>query len=583
MDGPRIQLLASEVIDQIAAGEVIERPASVVKELVENALDAGATAVRVDIQGGGIERISVTDDGAGIVAADLPLALARHATSKLRGAAELAAIRTLGFRGEALSSIASVSRVTLTSRRAADETGTRVRARAGYIEETSAVGCPVGTTVEVADLFFNTPARRKFLRAPATEQAHAVETAVRTVLGVWRSGLVVFAGDRRLVDLPESASESQRAALALGRRVERVYEVAYERDGIRVSGHVAAPHVDRGDARGLLFYVNGRFVRDRLLQRAALEGYRSVLERGRYPVAVLRVTLAPEAVDVNVHPQKLEVRFRDGNAVFRAIAAALSEILARTPWVVDGGPHADGVRRATETFFARDGASWARETPASYVAGTAPLKAEQVPLPHVQPRGYFSRMQPVGQALGVYLVCEGTDEIVLVDQHAAHERITFERLRAEAQRGAIESQQLLFPELLAPDALTSAQLEARREVFVSLGFDLETLGPAGVAVRAVPAALAGANIRRLVEGLLDELTQLDAAGVEAEGQARREALLSRCACHASVRAGDTLGPAQVRALLVALDEVDFGAACPHGRPVYQRLSRGELERLFHRR
>jgi DNA mismatch repair protein MutL len=612
--GSAIRVLPSYVIDRIAAGEVIERPGSVVKELVENGIDAGARAVHVDIEGGGLERISVSDDGSGMAGADVPTALLRHATSKLTAAEDLFAIRTLGFRGEALSSIAAVSRLTLTTRRRDDDSGTRVRADGGEVTAVEEVGCPPGTTVDVRELFFNTPARRQFLKSVATEQAHVVDAATRVILGARHGGVLVQAAGRRLLDLPEDTGEGSRVRAALGKRVDAVYPFDHHQNDIRVSGYVTRPEIDRHDTRGLWFFVNQRFVRDRMLQRALLDGYRTMVERGRYPLAVVHIDLDPAAVDVNVHPQKLEVRFRDSGPVFRAVSCALAEVLGQTPWLATDGlrpaPTApgvvttDGLRSApTPGVGAADGLRpaptaprvvtadslrsaptpgvVAAEAPApAYRLGLSPAAPSQQDLPVATPRGPFSSLRPVGQVLGLYLVCEGPEGLVLIDQHAAHERVTYERMRCQAARGAIHRQPLLFPEPIAVRPEVEEFIAARSADLERLGFEVEPVGPRRMVVRTVPAPLTGANSERLLRDLLEELEtfgELAGAGDDAMAS-----VLSRCACHASVRAGDHLSPGEISALLESMDEVDFGANCPHGRPVYHRISLTELARIFHR-
>jgi len=590
-----IRLLPDDVIDRIAAGEVIERPASVVKELVENAVDAGAGNVEVHLEGGGLDRIVVSDDGRGMTRADVGRAILRHATSKLTTADDLFRVRTLGFRGEALSSIAAVSRLTLSTRRPEDPVGTRLVVEGGAVLAVEDAGLPSGTTIEVAQLLYNTPARRKFMRSPATEQAHACEAALRVALGARRGAFAVHAGDRRLVDVPDDAAGPARVAAALGARVGTMFPVELSTEALRVTGFITRPEVDRADAKGLWFFVNGRYVRDRMLQRAVLDGYRSMLERGRYPVAVVYVDVDPAVVDVNVHPQKLEVRFSDGSRVYQGVARALSSVLARTPWVGEGG-----VRRAPGEVGARlyeapraDGTDWPQvlreagalagaESLAGVAAGGgAPALVGSDGLLAAR-SGWFSRLRPVGQVLSLYLVCEGDDELVLVDQHAAHERVAYERLRTAAEAGAVPRQQLLFPEPLDLSAAQAAVIEEHAAALADLGFEIEPVGPSRFAVRAIPAALDGADARRLAVELIDEVCALDEGGFGLAARDARARVLSRCACHAVVRAGDRVGVEEARALLAALDAVDFGAACPHGRPVYHRIRRGELERLFHR-
>ena len=323
-DQPVINLLESHVIDQIAAGEVVERPASIVKELVENSVDAGATSIQVDIEGGGLGRMTVTDDGVGMGPEDLRRCWQRHATSKLLNPSDLFCIDTFGFRGEALSSIASVSEITITTRRKRDRSGLEMRIKGGKLVAETTVGCPQGTSIDIQHLFYNTPARRKFLRSPATEQAHVVDACLRTSMGSRRVGLVLTSGKRRLVDIPSDSRGRERIELALGKRVGALCDFEYSAEGIEVSGFRSGLEVDRGDAKGIWIFVNGRYVRDKMLQRAVLEAFRGMVQRGRYPIVVLFVDIHPEAIDVNVHPQKLEVRFSEAAPVYRALASALA-------------------------------------------------------------------------------------------------------------------------------------------------------------------------------------------------------------------------------------------------------------------
>ena len=588
-----IRVLPAEVIDKIAAGEVIERPASVVKELLENAVDAGATTLEVHLEDGGLSRLCVSDDGGGMSPGDARLAVVRHATSKLTSAEQLFALSTLGFRGEALSSIAAVSHLCITTRRPGDAVGTRVTLVGGGQAAIEEVGCPIGTTIDVRDLFFNTPARQKFMRSSATEQTHACEAALRVVLGAPARGVVVASGERRLLDVPASASAEERVRIALGGRPTPLFALGFEGALVRVHGYVAPPDVTRRDARGLWLFVNGRFVRDRTLQRAVLDGFRTLLEKGRYPLAVVYVEVEPSLVDINVHPQKLEVRFSDAAPVYRAVTQALTSLLARSPWIYDAAPGAgqqgtparaaprwSGTPEAApreDGVWHLAGSTQLAESAASYSSAPSPTAGAA----SIAGRRYFGALSSCGQALGTYLICQGEDELVLIDQHAAHERVVFERLRKQAaSHEGIARQQLMFPVLLAWTGHDADALHAHADILARLGFEIDLVGPSRFAVRAAPAALGACDVERALVDIVSDLSGREgeasaAAGLDPD-------VLSRCACHAAVRAGDTLGELEIRALLTALDEVDFSASCPHGRPVYVRLRRVELERLFHR-
>jgi DNA mismatch repair protein MutL len=547
----RIVVLADEVIDRIAAGEVVERPASVVKELCENSFDAGARSVEVHLEEGGLGRISISDDGSGMGPLDTRRSILRHATSKLREAEDLFQVRTYGFRGEALSSIAAVSRMTITTRRSTDQAGTRLRVEGGTVLESGAAGCPTGTTIDVQELFFNTPARQKFMRAPATEQAHAVEAAQRVVLGVSSGALVVTAGERRLLDVPGDGDPAARIRAALGQRVGELHPFEQAVGQVRVHGFVATSELDRGDGRGLWIFVNGRFVRDRMLQRALLDGFGNTVERGRYPTAVVYVELPPAAVDVNVHPQKLEVRFVEGAPVFRALVSGVAGVLLRAP------------RRPTAYAVRSSPSPTVRELVPAYEA--PPVEPDLA----WTPGGFFGRLVPLGHALDTYVVCQGQEALVLIDHHAARQRVAVARLQAELGHGGVQRQQLLFPEAVELSPRLAAYVHERAPELTRLGIDVEPVGPNRFVVRALPAALAGCSPASLVPDVLARLAE----------DADEAHLLAACARHAGTA---ELSRDQLRALLHALDQVDFTVDGPEAKRVYRVIDREELARLFGR-
>jgi DNA mismatch repair protein MutL len=608
--GDRIQVLPSALIDQIAAGEVVERPASVVKELVENALDAGAGRIEVRVRDGGRDLVRVSDDGAGMDRADLALSVVRHATSKIRAPADLQHIATLGFRGEALPSIAAVSRMTIVSRRADYTAGHRLEAAGGEPPRINETGAARGTDVRVADLFFNTPARRKFLRTAATEMGHISAWLTHLGLARPRVHLRLEHNGRKVIDAPGNAELAQRVAALLGREAyEHLHPIADEQPGIRVSGLVSDPGHSRRNTRGIHLFVNGRFVRDRLLQYAIMDAYRTVLPERRYPLVVLRLDLDPELVDVNVHPQKTEVRFADGRRVQRALAAAIGQTLAASPWAealspalaeqpgrryrLDGGPRpaaspqaaaaAERVRAALGRFD-RGGPGPGAPRPASPGAARAPAAPGPRPPAALRPRDEapgrpLHEWQLVGQLWNTYLLLCDRERLVVVDQHAAHERVTFERLRAAAERDGVRQQRLLVPLQLDLGPAGAEAAAAEGERLAAVGIDIEPFGPGVVSVKAVPALLADAPVAELVRDALDELAESEAAS---GWEQRRLAVLSRMACHGSLRAGQALSEAEVRSLLEQVEAIDYGALCPHGRPVLVRFGRGEVEHWFHR-
>ncbi len=649
MPEPRIRQLDEATANQIAAGEVVERPASVVKELLENSVDAGATRIALDVEEGGTQRIRVTDDGQGMGPEDAKLSLQRHATSKIRSVHDLLTVCTMGFRGEALPSIASVSRFTLTTRPADQEEGFRVIVEGGHLRSEEAVGAAVGTTVEVEDLFFNVPARKKFLKRPATELSHIQDAVVRLTLAHPRIAFRLKHGDRVLIDAPPMAPQDPKGRLArvLGRKLaDGLYAIPAGPEGpVQVSGYAAQPTVSERTTRGQFVFVNGRFVRDRTIQHAIQEGYRTLMEKGRYPVVILDLRVDPATFDVNVHPQKIEVRFAQTGDVHRAVTSALRRTLLDQPWLQSGQYAVEVARSATpgtnlgvDRGVGRDvgrgvdlgvdlgvepssrgsgsstgssmesstrpptrspslgGAALVRDRDdkgLSAFVGRPVIRVPSVPSPRpasadperglfqAQPaaRGRFSRLTPIGQVLGTYLVCEGDGEMVVIDQHAAHERIAFQRMREQQQRARVTSQPLLMPIPLELDARRAETAERYGDRFGALGFELAPFGGRTWLVKATPTALAGADIERLVLDLLDELASFETTSAFED---QVDALLSCAACHRVVRAGDRLTPEEIRALLVQMDEIDFGAHCPHGRPVFVEWSSADLARLFHR-
>lgn len=530
-----VALLPSAVIDRIAAGEVLERPASAVKELVENAIDAGAQHIQVDIEEGGLQRIVVTDDGRGMSPEDARLCILRHATSKLVNADDLFNIRTLGFRGEALSSIASVSRMVITTRRPQDEAGFRIEVHGGDIVGESVVGCPIGTSIDVRDLFFNTPARRKFMKSPATEQAHVAESVLRVLLGARVGSVVLTAGERRLLDLPGDVPEKTRVLTALGGRAQQVYPFGTEQSGVRVMGYITKPEVDRSDAKGLWFFVNGRYVRDRMLQRAVLDGYRTLLDKGRYPTAVIYIDVSPQAVDVNVHPQKTEVRFSDASAVFRAVSQALGTVLARAPWLETAAmvrstgsleaknavDYKARVENATTRFFNSEAGT---EPLTSYSPGSNSSGARPEPLPtHELSLGAMALggISGLGQALSRYWLGTQRDELVVIDLQALAISVAWVQVRLTASAlstTAVKARSLILPEAIELTADVIKWIENHRELLLGCGVELDAIGPSRYLLRSVPEALEampkvalGTEIVRQLMTYTGDLNTLDAS------------------------------------------------------------------------
>jgi DNA mismatch repair protein MutL len=605
----RIHRLTDELANQIAAGEVVERPSSVVKELVENALDAGATRVVVDVELGGTTLVRVSDDGEGMTPDDALLSLERHATSKIERFTDLSDLGTFGFRGEALPSIASVSRLVLRTRpRDADE-GVKVTAEPGKAPITMPIGAPIGTTIEVRELFFNVPARRKFLKATATESAHISDVLLGMALSRHDVTFVLTRDGRPVREHLRTSSRADRARSVLAG--EKLVECRAERGPMLIEGMLAAPERARAGATGLTILVNGRPVRDRQLVRAVAQAYGSVLEAGRYPLGVVWVDMPPEVVDVNVHPQKAEVRFSDSRGIFDAVTRELHAALAHAFGLPALGPHSQAparfaiptlkaleapaqqaiamVREAAllgeANLFKTDPGSFSETDPGSFspnepgaVWANDPGSFSQNDPGAVRANepgavGYSS-LRFVGQVRGMFLVCEGEDGLYVLDQHAAAERVTFDRLRKMHSARNMGMQRLLVPEVVELSPSEVALLEENADEVSRLGVEVRAVGDTAVAVHGVPDLLTRGEPSRLVRDLVAEVSR--SAGRPFRGAV--DLVLATMACHGSVRAGDAISTEEVNALLRALDETDFAGHCPHGRPLVMRMTFSELER-----
>ncbi|HMN74522.1 MAG TPA: DNA mismatch repair endonuclease MutL [Burkholderiaceae bacterium] len=588
-----IRELPDELVSQIAAGEVVERPASVVRELLDNALDAGATEVAVRLTGGGARAIAVEDNGAGIAADELALALRRHATSKIASLADLESVATMGFRGEALAAIASVAELSITSRAAGAPHAMRIDARSG---ELAPAARATGTTVEVRELFFATPARRKFLKTEATELAHALEAVRRHALARPDVSLAVWHDGKLLQQWRAVADDAgQRTRDVLGEDfVAHSRKVDLDLGLLRISGRAGTADAARARADHQYLYVNGRFVRDRLLAHGVRAAYEDVLHGTRQPSYLIHIDIAPESVDVNVHPTKIEVRFRNAREVHQGLRHAVETALAPTRALDD----APGARAAASAGAPAGGAAWrpapvqaglaleqlavlhARQTPAAWrvdaPAATAThdaAAADDAALP--------SGAWPLGRALaqlgGVYLLAENDAGLVIVDMHAAHERVVYERLKAGIEASGIETQALLIPLVFAATAQEIATAESQTANLHALGLDVAPLSAGRLALRSLPGLLAGGDGVALARSVLAELAQYDATSVL---QRARNELLSTMACHAAVRANRQLTLAEMNALLRDMERTERSDQCNHGRPTWRQVSLRELDAWF---
>jgi len=623
----RIQRLPDHLVNQIAAGEVVERPASALKEMLENSLDAGAGKVTVDLAQGGIKLIRVTDNGSGIEPDDLPLALDRHATSKIHSLSDLESVSTLGFRGEGLASVASVSRLTLTSRPQDSAHAHQIVAIDGTLHPIEPAAHPEGTSVEVVDLYFNTPARRKFLKSEATEYAHCSATFERIALAHPHVEFLLRHNGKVVQRLP-AQTLAERIGALLGRDfVDAALTVDAEAAGLTLRGLVASPTYSKASRDAQYFYVNGRFVRDKLAQHAIRQAFRDVLHHERHPCYALFLTLPPEGVDVNVHPTKIEVRFRESQAIHQFVFHGVNKVLASTvagstPQQVGfGQASSDGVAPAPSLAASAPGAaptltarpvyqqqsslplSVAREANAGYaamfsgvredeqrlaerpalpeasanLASLATLSSAAAALPASDPDG----LPPLGFALaqlhGVYILSQCAEGLILVDMHAAHERIVYERLKTALEADAIPSQPLLLPVSFAADKLEVATVHDEATGMQRLGLDLAPLSPTQIAVRAVPIWLKDGDPVELARAVIKDVREAGMSRVLTE---RRNELLATMACHGAVRANRQLTLAEMNALLRDMEATERSNQCNHGRPTWVRLGMKELDGLF---
>ncbi|MCA9522483.1 MAG: DNA mismatch repair endonuclease MutL [Myxococcales bacterium] len=633
------------MIDQIAAGEVVERPASVIKELLENALDAGATRVQVDVEGGGRQRIRILDNGTGMSADEARLAIERHATSKLTCFDDLQRIATLGFRGEALASIRSVSRFTLSTRDAAATLGTRLASDGGAAPLVSEVAMNRGTEIDVRDLFYNVPARLKFLKKEKTELGWIAEIVQRYALGYPTVHITLSHNGRELASYPCDIDLRQRLHTIFGPKVAASMVAIEQPIPPRVLGFISPPTLSKNNTSGLYSFVNGRFVRDPTIQKAIQNAYGSLLETRRYPYAAIFVSVEPALVDVNVHPMKHEVRFADSGSVYHAVHRAVTAALAESAWLSgandgrsDPGPDftsvADG-RLGVGADFAglRDarghtgplganrmapselgtvagrGASRYSARPGDYAerlrgrrdvalrelaelqyrpgrdtsrAASGDGASRQLPLvrgDELGARGFYGSLRYVGQVLDCYLVCESGDAVHLIDQHAAHERLTYERLRRQFLAREVARQRLLFPVNVALTQREEGLLEENLSTFERLGFEIARFGPETHAIKEIPALLGGVEPEALLRDLLYDAIAFGHSRILDD---HLDALLSKMACHSSIRAGHKIRDEEVARLFAELDRIDFSANCPHGRPIVVTLSAGEILHRFNR-
>ena len=597
-----IRILPDSVVSKIAAGEIVERPSSIVKELVENALDAGSTLINVELGAGGKRLIRVSDNGSGMSRDDALLSLERHATSKLKSIHDLNTMSTLGFRGEALPSIAAVSRFSITTRTEGEIVGVRISVLGGTIKSVQEIGCPKGTCVEARDIFYNTPPRLKFMKTTDTELRNVLDVVQRESLSRPDVRFEVSHNGKAITCLPERASiEDRLPEIFLETPLNRVY---MEVDGILIHGFMSGPDDCRSTAQRLYTYVNSRPVRDRILTRMAIDSYGTLLDKGKFPQGMLAVDLPYGEVDVNVHPTKNEVRFRKPNFIGDSIKAAIFEMLRGGPWIKG---YRDGIENAVHKFYEsrepfgarflhKDKQGFYRHIGEKHPEGgempqfdsgdiTFHKRAETHPMSRLTQgpllkEGYFSSLKIVGQVGELYIVCESGDGMILIDQHAAHERLNYERLkRAQSDDCRRERQELLLPITLELSPYEAGIMKEYLEELENLGIAIEEFGRDSFVIRSIAPMLDTKDIKGLIKDILGEIASMDKEKTLTE---RLDKLIATIACHASVRASETLNHQKIIALLGQLDKADFPHSCPHGRPVAREISFEELDRMFKR-
>ena len=615
----KIHILPEALCNKIAAGEVVERPSSVVKELLENSLDAGASDILIELEAGGKRLIRISDNGCGMNRQDAFLSFERHATSKIRTDTDLFALTTLGFRGEALASIASVSRLRLTTSDNDEGLGQQIYAEGGKIKSATEVGFPQGTTIEVRNLFFNLPARKKFLRKEQTELGHAADVVTKQALANPAVSFRLKHNERIMVDLRREKGVRERVAALLGRSLlSDLLPVDIQNSAdLQLTGLISQPQLTRSASSHIYTFINGRYIRDRVVQHAVMDGYRHLLMKGRYPVVILFLQIDPAQIDINVHPTKHEVRFREQSKIHDFIGESLRQTLRPAGWLDtkadtqitgqadndvslsqtqaanldDSRQTSNFVREASDQYssplvtsrqnefgpaMSSSSLSYSPDQPAPPENFTA---STQYILPGSESSGFFSRLQILGQYHHSYILCQDGSDLILIDQHAAHERVGFEKLRHAYTAGKIPSQTLLFPEVLELDFNSATALGENRHELELLGFEIEPFGGKSFALKAIPQLLEKQNVSGLV---VDIALELERIGHTTQLRESIDEVLILMACHSVIRANQALSTMEIMALFQELDRIDFKANCPHGRPVIQRMTLTEIERLFRR-
>jgi DNA mismatch repair protein MutL len=603
----KIRVLSDNLVSKIAAGEIVERPASVVKELVENSIDAGSTSIEIELESGGRRLIRVSDDGEGMTRDDALLSLERHATSKIKDIKDLFSLTSLGFRGEAVPSIASVSRFRMITKTHSDMIGTLLKVDGGVLRGVEEAGSPPGTDIEVKDLFFNTPPRLKFMKRPETELSNVVDIVEREAIPRPGVAFELRSDGRVLLRFPARDTVHERIESVYPGT--RLYPVEAGEESVRISGFFGSPLEGRSTARKLYTYVNGRAVRDRFLTRSVIGAYGKMLERGKFPEGVLFVELPPADVDVNVHPTKNEVRFKNPGLIAGLLSSSIGRMLGNAPWLASYGRPSGYIshgqspltRERTSPYSAPWGVSTVSSAAGAHALRYAHDEAAEAASPGT-PReahlnavasadneppgrlfssgGAYSDLKIVGQIGDLYIVCASGNGMVIIDQHAAHERINYERIKNSYEKeGRAPSQELLMPKVVELSPYEAELLSGHLAPLSALGLRMEPFGEGSYVVRSIPAVLGNADPETIVRDIVGEIAEGDKEESLSE---KIDRVISTMACHSSIRASFQLGHEEMKALLAELDRAEFPHACPHGRPVARELSFGEIERMFKR-
>jgi len=585
-----IKILDDNLINKIAAGEVVERPASILRELIENSIDAKSDKIEVHIEDAGIKKIMIIDNGVGISKEELKIAVLRHATSKIATEDDLFSISSLGFRGEALPSIASVSKFTISSKTEDSDIGYMIKIEGGIIVEESPVPMERGTKIEVENLFYNLPARRKFLKKESTEFSHLYKSFFNFLL-VYNDITFEFYKNNKKYKFFPKESAKKRVSEIFPKEAPQLFPIELDVNDFKIKGFIGNPELSYRRSYNLYTFINGRFIKDKTIIHAIAHGYRSILDSREYPFVILFFEINPKLVDVNVHPQKLEVRFNDSRSVHVIISKTIEATLAKTPWVkkdLSINNLENNLNTVSKTF---NGGSFFKEvTPADYFSkatkGTLfspdfierSLKNKNI-IENIKKRDYFSSLHIIGQAHLTYIICQDEDGLVLIDQHAAHERVGYETLVNGYKDKRIQTETLLIPLVLTfqPDKFSA--LVENLLFFNESGFEIEIFGEDSIAIRKIPYLFKKSNLEKLIREIVDDYF-ISNSSLAFEDKMKH--IFSTMSCHSVTRAGDRLNNYEIKSLLEQMDEIDFSANCPHGRPVYYKISKYELDKKFHR-